>query len=117
MTQPLVRSTISTQSRSAKFLTMKTMVRKNQKNDSQTGCLNRAVLAQGRGGLFNTSLPGANSSKLIGTVETKEDNTFKWRTFASIMPNPPPPSNAPKACLTHTTSIGEPLHSVPTVDF
>ena len=52
MTQPLFPSTISTQSRSAKFLTMKTVVKKSQKNDGQTGswCLDKAVLAQrGRG--------------------------------------------------------------------
>ena len=36
MTQPLFPSTIGTQSRSARFLTMKTVVRKLQKNDSQT---------------------------------------------------------------------------------
>ena len=37
MTQPLFPSTISTQPRSAKFLTMKTVVAKTQKNDSKTG--------------------------------------------------------------------------------
>ena len=36
MTQPLFPSTIGAQSQSAKFLTMKTVVRKTQKNDSQT---------------------------------------------------------------------------------
>ena len=36
MTQPLFPSTIGTQSRSAKFLTRKTVVRKTQKNDGQT---------------------------------------------------------------------------------
>ena len=49
MTQPLFPSTIGTQSRSAKFLTMKTVVRKNQENDSQTGsrCLDKVVLVRG----------------------------------------------------------------------
>ena len=52
MTQPLFPSTIGTQPRSAKFLTMKTVVRKNQKNKGQTGsrCLDKGVLAPGRGG-------------------------------------------------------------------
>ena len=36
MTQPLFPSTIGTQSRSAKFLTMKTVARKPQTNDSLT---------------------------------------------------------------------------------
>ena len=36
MPQPLFPSTIGTQSRSAKFLTMKTVVRKTQENDSHT---------------------------------------------------------------------------------
>ena len=36
MTQPLFPSTIGTQSHSAKFLTMKTVVRKPQENDGQT---------------------------------------------------------------------------------
>ena len=36
MTQPLFPSTIGTQSRSAKFLTMKTVVRKPHKNDGLT---------------------------------------------------------------------------------
>ena len=46
MTQPLFPSTIGTQSHSAKFLTMKTVVRKNQTNNGQTGsrCLDKAVL-------------------------------------------------------------------------
>ena len=48
MTQAPFPLTIGTQSRSAKFLTMKTLVRKNQKNDGWTGCrcLDRAVLVQ-----------------------------------------------------------------------
>ena len=36
MTQPLFPSGIGTQSRSTKFLTMKTVFRKTQKNDGQT---------------------------------------------------------------------------------
>ena len=36
MTRPLFLSTIGTESRSAKFLTMKTVVRKPQKNDGHT---------------------------------------------------------------------------------
>ena len=46
MTQPLFPSTIGTQSRSAKFLTIKTVV------DGQTRsrCLDKAVLPQRRGG-------------------------------------------------------------------
>ena len=53
MTQPLFPSTIGTQSRSAKFLTMETLVRKNQENNGQTMSryLDKAVHAQGgRGG-------------------------------------------------------------------
>ena len=50
MTQRLFPSTIGTQSRSAEFLTMKTMVRKNQKNNGPTRCLDKAVLAAGGGG-------------------------------------------------------------------
>ena len=52
MTQPLFPSTIGTQSRSPKVLTLQIVVRLNQKNDSQTGshCLDKAVLAQGGGG-------------------------------------------------------------------
>ena len=47
MTQPLFPSTINTQSRHAKFLTIKTAVRKIQKNNRQTGfpCLDKALLA------------------------------------------------------------------------
>ena len=50
--RPLFPSTIGTQSRSAKFLTMKTVVRKTPKNHGQTRswCSDKAVLAQGGGG-------------------------------------------------------------------
>ena len=51
MTQPLFLTIISTQSRFAYFLTIKNVVRKFSKSDSQTEfwCLDKAVLAQGRG--------------------------------------------------------------------
>ena len=53
MKQPLFPSTIGTQSRFAYFLTVKAVVRKFGKSDGQTGswCLDRAVLAQGGGGV------------------------------------------------------------------
>ena len=46
MTQPLFPSTISTQSPSVEFLTIKTMVRKNHQNNDHTGssCLGGPVL-------------------------------------------------------------------------
>ena len=49
MTQPRFPSTISTQSRFASFLTIKTVVRKFGKSDGQTGsrCLEKAVLGGG----------------------------------------------------------------------
>ena len=49
----LFPSTIGTQPRSAKFLTTKSVVRKNQRTDGQTGsrCLDKAMLAQGGGGV------------------------------------------------------------------
>ena len=52
MTQPLFPSAIGTQSRVAKILTIKPVVRKLGKSDGQTGswCLEKAVLAQGEGG-------------------------------------------------------------------
>ena len=52
MSQPLFPSTPSTQSPNVEFLTIITMVRKNQKNDGHTGssCLDKPVLAQGGGG-------------------------------------------------------------------
>ena len=52
MKQPLLPSTIGTQSRFAYFLTAKTVVRKFGKSDGQTGsrCLDNAVLAQRGGG-------------------------------------------------------------------
>ena len=55
MTQPLFPSKIGTQSRSAKFLTMKTVVRKPQKNEGQAqthvlcGCTTFGTEGQGRG--------------------------------------------------------------------
>ena len=53
MKQPLFPSTIGTQSRFAYFLTVKAVVRKFGKSDGQTGswCLDKAVLAQGGGGM------------------------------------------------------------------
>ena len=62
MTQPLFPSTISTQSRSTKFLTIKTVVRKIHQNDGQTSawCLDKAVLAQGGGGGTQTCFLGAS---------------------------------------------------------
>ena len=53
MTQPLFPSTIGTPSRFAKFLIIKTVVRKFGKSDGQTGspCLDKAVLVQGGGGV------------------------------------------------------------------
>ena len=52
MTQPLLPSTISTQSPSVEFLTIKTMVRKNHQNNGHTGssCLDKPVLGQRGGG-------------------------------------------------------------------
>ena len=52
MTQPFFASTISAQSRNNEFLTIKTVVRKTHQNNGHTGssCLDKAVLAQGRGG-------------------------------------------------------------------
>ena len=49
MTQPLFPSTIGTQSHSAKFLTMKTVVRKNQTNNGHAGsqCSDRRCLRKG----------------------------------------------------------------------
>ena len=53
MTQHLFPSTIGTQSRFAYFLTVKAVVRKFGTSDGQTGprCLDKAVLAQGGGGV------------------------------------------------------------------
>ena len=53
MKQPLFPSTIGTQSRFAYFLTAKAVVRKFGKSNGQTGswCLDKAVLAQGGGGV------------------------------------------------------------------
>ena len=47
MSQPLFPSTLSTQSPNAEFLTIKTMVRKAQKNDGHTGSsrLDKPLLA------------------------------------------------------------------------
>ena len=63
MTQPLFPSTIGTQSRFANFLTVKAVVRKFGKSDSQTGsrCLDKAVLAQ-RGGGYTFMRPGGGDS-------------------------------------------------------
>ena len=51
MTQPFFPCTISAQSRINEFLTIKTVVRKTHQNNGHTGssCLDKAVLAQGRG--------------------------------------------------------------------
>ena len=51
MKQPLFPSTIGTQSHFAYFLTVKAVVRKFGKSDSQTGswCLDKAVLVRGGG--------------------------------------------------------------------
>ena len=53
MTQPLFPSTISTQSPSVTFLTIKSMVRKNYQSNSHTGssCLDKPVLGQRGGGV------------------------------------------------------------------
>ena len=53
MTQPFFPCTISAQSRNNEFLTIKTMVRKTHQNNGHTGssCLDKAVLAQGGGGV------------------------------------------------------------------
>ena len=52
MIQSPFPSTIAPQPRHIKFLTTKTVVRKNQENDGQTGdwCLDKPVLAQVGGG-------------------------------------------------------------------
>jgi hypothetical protein len=70
MTQPLFPSTIGTQSRSAKFLTMKTVVRKTQKYDGQIGswCLGKAVLAQVGEGDRNTTARVADGSRILATL-------------------------------------------------
>ena len=53
MTQPFFPCTISAQSRNNEFLTIKTVVRKIHQNNGHTGssCLDKAVLAQGGGGM------------------------------------------------------------------
>ena len=53
MTYPFFLSTISAQSRNNEFLTIKTVVRKTHQNNGHTGssCLDKAVLAQGGGGV------------------------------------------------------------------
>ena len=58
MTQPFFPCTISAQSRNDEFLTIKTMVRKTHKNNGHTGssCLDKAVLAQGGGGVASGAL-------------------------------------------------------------
>ena len=47
MPQPLLPSTIGTQSHSVKFLTIKTVVKKS----TRSWCLDKAVLPQGEGGV------------------------------------------------------------------
>ena len=56
MKQPLFPSTIGTQSRFAYFLSVKAVVRKFGKSDSQTGSwgLDKAVVAQGAANTFNS---------------------------------------------------------------
>ena len=56
MTQPFFPCTISAQSRNNEFLTIKTVVRKTHQNNGHTGssCLDKAVLAQGGGGVLIT---------------------------------------------------------------
>ena len=53
MTQPRFPSTMSTQSPSVEFLTMRTMVRKNHQNNGHTGSsgLDKPVLRQGGEGV------------------------------------------------------------------
>ena len=53
MTQPFFPCTISAQPRNNEFLTIKTAVRKTHQNNGHTGssCLDKAVLAQGGGGV------------------------------------------------------------------
>ena len=55
MTQPFFPCTISAQSRNNEFLTIKTVVRKTHQNNGHTrsSCLDKAVLAQGGGGMFH----------------------------------------------------------------
>ena len=62
MKQPLLPSTISTQSHFAQFLTITTVVRKFGKSDGQTrsNCLDKAVLAHWGGG---ASVAQGNHSK------------------------------------------------------
>ena len=59
MTQPFFPCTISAQSRNNEFLTIKTVVRKTHQNNGHTGssCLDKAVLAQGGGGVRNRKPP------------------------------------------------------------
>ena len=54
MTQPFFPCTISAQSQNNEFLTIKTVVRKPHQNNGHTGssCLDKAVLAQGGGGVL-----------------------------------------------------------------
>ena len=53
MTQPFFPCAISARSRNNEFLTIKTVVRKPHQNNGHTGssCLDKAVLAQGGGGV------------------------------------------------------------------
>ena len=75
MTQPLFPATIGTQSLSAEFLTIKTMVKKFGKSDGQTGlrCLDKALLAQGRGG-YAPSWPHKRTAKQGRCLSAAEYN-------------------------------------------
>ena len=63
MTQPFFPCTISAQSQNNEFLTIKTVVRKTHQNNGHTGssCLDKAVLAQGGGGIQGSELSKAVS--------------------------------------------------------
>ena len=65
MTQPLLPSTIETQLRHVTFLTAKTVFRKDQENDGQTGspCLDKPVLAQAGGSPRRWKWPDGGTSK------------------------------------------------------
>ena len=64
MTQPFFPCTISAQSRNNEFLTIKTMVRKTHQNNGDTGssCLDKAVLAQGGGGVSTHPMTATNKA-------------------------------------------------------
>ena len=98
MTQPVFPSTIGTQSRSAKFLTMKTVVRKAQKNDGQTGswCLDKAVLAEGGGGVLGqtTVLSEPQASPLLPCVQHHQYASLQCSSFSN-------PQVCHSACTTY----------------